>query len=266
LKAPGSEIPTTDCREGPDLSGTTIVNSISHISRKPRLRGPRSINTRMTTKHEMEIAYAAQQEVIAVLYEIGEPVLADRLKRCMTARQERHYGDGWPFSCRTSGCYWCRRAMVRGWWEGMRYWSAAAKTSSLAIIPIRSPAGLADAARRLRRGLRDVRDRTARRYKRWRTVSYAGMIGGDHAAMVMISHDGVDRRDVLDVLRRRWPDVVLKGLELEEPAWTMTPDEAADLGGRRRGVEPLRILVMPQKITRMTVAAAPVIEAMPVLT
>ena len=68
------------------------------------------------------------------------------------------------------------------------------------------------------------------------------MIGGDHRALVLISHEGVDRRELLDVLSRRWPDVVLKDLEQEEPAWTMTPDDAADLGRRRRGVEPLRII------------------------
>ena len=45
-------------------------------------------------------------------------------------------------------------------------------------------------------------------------------------------------------------DVMLKDLGQEEPTWAMTPDEAADLGSRRRGVEPLRIMVMPQKITR----------------
>src|SRR6476661_4774826 len=141
--------------------------------------------------------------------------------------------------------------MIRGRWEGMRYWSEAATTLSLAIITIRSPAGLSDAARRLRRGLRDVRDRTARRFRRWRTVSFAGMIGGDHRALVLISHEGVDRRELLDVLCRRWPDVVLKDLDHEGPMWEMTPDDAADLGRRRRGVEPLRILVMPQKISRM---------------
>ena len=102
----------------------------------------------------------------------------------------------------------------------MREWSSAT-TSSLAIIPIRSPAGLPDAVRRLRRGLSDVRDRAARRWRRWRTVSFAGLMGGDHRALVMISHQGVDRREVLDVLRRRWPDVVVKELEQEEPAWTM---------------------------------------------
>jgi hypothetical protein len=48
------------------------------------------------------------------------------------------------------------------------------------------------------------------------------------------------------VLCRRWPDVVVKGLEQEEPAVAMTAEDAADLGRCRRGVEPLRIVVMPQ--------------------
>jgi hypothetical protein len=220
----------------------------------------------MTTQHEMEMAYIAQQEVIDALRSVGDADLAVRLERCMTARRERHYGDGWPFSCRSSACLWCSRAMIRGWWEGMRYWSEAATTASLAVIPALSPAGLQDAAKRLRRGLRDVRDRTARRFRRWRTVSFAGMIGGDHRAMVMITHQGIDRRDVLGVLRRRWPQAVLKDLEHEEPAWTMTPDDAAALGMRRRGAEPLRILVMPQKISRVTVSPVPaILEPMPIL-
>jgi hypothetical protein len=45
--------------------------------------------------------------------------------------------------------------------------------------------------------------------------------------------------------------------------WEMTAQDAADLGSRRRGAEPLRVLVMPQKITRVTVA--PIIEPLPVL-
>jgi len=68
------------------------------------------------------------------------------------------------------------------------------------------------------------------------------------------------------MLCRRWPDVVLKNLEHEEPTSAMTSDEAADLGTRRRGVEPLRIMVMPQKISRVTVSPVPVIlEQMPIL-
>ena len=91
------------------------------------------------------------------------------------------------------------------------------------------------------------------------------MIGGDHRGIVLISHEGVDRRELQDVLKARWPDVVLKALEHEEPMWTMTPDDAADLGARRRGAEPLRIMVMPQKITRVTVAPVAVIAPMPVV-
>ena len=64
------------------------------------------------------------------------------------------------------------------------------------------------------------------------------------------------------VLRRRWPDVVLKDLAQEEPAWAMTADDAADLGRCRRGVEPLRIVIMPQHdrpaITLLIVEPMPV--------
>jgi hypothetical protein len=45
---------------------------------------------------------------------------------------------------------------------------------------------LTDAVRRLRRGLRDVRDRMACRGRQLRDVSFAGMAGGDRVALVMI--------------------------------------------------------------------------------
>jgi hypothetical protein len=74
-------------------------------------------------------------------------------------------------------------------------------------------------------------------------MAFAGMVGGDDRALIMVAHQGVDRRQVLDVLARRWPSVVLKDLEHEEPVWAMSADDAAELGMRRRGVEPLRIMV-----------------------
>ena len=217
----------------------------------------------MTTQHEMAMAYIAQQEVIDVLRSIDDLALVERLDRCMTAHQQRHNGSGWPFSCRSVACIWCRRSMIRGWWHGMCHWSAEATMSSLVIIPIDCSPELPDAVRRLRRSLRDVRDRTARRRRRWREVGFVGMIGGDHTAMVMISHDGVDRREVLDVLRRRWPDVIVTGLEQAAPTSARAAEVAADLGRRRRGVEPLRVVVMPQQVQRVTVA--PVIEPMPMI-
>jgi hypothetical protein len=218
----------------------------------------------MTTDHQMAAMYAAQQEVIVALTEAGEPDLADRLERCATARHERHGGDGWPYSCRSAACVWCRRPMIRGWWAGMCQWSAeATATSSLAIIPLHFSDGLPDAVRRLRRALRDVRDRMVRRRQPWRDVGFAGMTGGDGTALVLVTHEGIDRHEVLDVLCRRWPDVVVKESDQEEPTWAMTAEDAADLGRCRRGVEPLRIVVMPQHYRQAIMP--PVIEVMPVV-
>ena len=90
----------------------------------------------------------------------------------------------------------------------------------------------------------------------------AGIAGGDGTALVMITHEGIDQREVLDALRRRWPEVVVKGLEQEVPTWAMSPADTADLGRCRRGVEPLRIVVMPQQ-DQQTITAP--VEAMPVL-
>jgi hypothetical protein len=73
-----------------------------------------------------------------------------------------------------------------------------------------------------------------------REGSFAGMAGGRSWAMVLISHHGVERCEVFNALDRRWPDVAAKDLQHEEPTWAMTANEAAALGRRRRGVEPLR--------------------------
>ena len=172
----------------------------------------------MTTQHEMEIAHAQQRSspLCTKLQTTIWPFSRTLHDRSATATLWVRLAIFMP----NASVYWCRRAMIRGWWAGFRYWSeAATAASSLAIISIPSPAGFPDAVRRLRRGLRDVRDRTARHWKRWRTVSFAGLMGGDRTALLLISHDGVDRREVQDVLSRRWPDVVVKELEQEEPTW-----------------------------------------------
>jgi len=60
--------------------------------------------------------------------------------------------------------------------------------------------------------MRDVRDRVARHRTSWREVRFAGLLGGDRTAMVLVSHEGIDRAEVQDVLRRRWPAVLIKKL------------------------------------------------------
>jgi hypothetical protein len=102
----------------------------------------------------------------------------------------------------------------------------------------------------------------ARHKRSWRDVSFAGMAGSDGKALVVVSHDGVDQREVEAVLRRRWSDLVMKELEQEAPTVAMPPGDAADLGQCRRGVEPLRIVVMSQHDRQIT---APAVEPMPAL-
>jgi hypothetical protein len=216
----------------------------------------------MTTDREMSLMHVAQQEVIATLHAIGQPDLADRLERCAAVRLARQHGDGWPRICRSPACVWCRRPMIRGWWSGFCDWAAEARSQSLAIMGVDSSVGLPVAVRRLRRALRDVRDRTARRRRQWRDLCLAGMVGGDHTALILVIHEGIDQRDVQGVLRRRWPDMVVKQLEQEHPAIAMSPADAASLGACRRGIEPLRVAVMGQ-LDRQPIA--PVLEPMPVL-
>jgi hypothetical protein len=64
--------------------------------------------------------------------------------------------------------------------------------------------------------------------------------------------------EVQDALRPPRPDTTLKDFENEEPVSEMTAEDAADLGIRRGGIEPPWVIVMPQRVTRVTVA--PVIE------
>ena len=82
-------------------------------------------------------------------------------------------------------------------------------------------------------------------------------------ALVLVAHDGVDRRELLETLHRRWPDVVIKGLEQEEPTMATAASNAADLGRCRRGVEPLRIVIMPQRDQQAIIS--PIVEPMPVV-
>jgi hypothetical protein len=50
------------------------------------------------------------------------------------------------------------------------------------------------------------------------------------------------------------------------PAAAMMAEDAADLGRCRRGVEPLRVVIMPQQDQQVQcVTVAPVIEPMPII-
>jgi hypothetical protein len=203
----------------------------------------------MTTRLQMAEMVATQERVIAALREGGDERLADRLAHCLRARIGRRLDDGWPWTCRSAGCSWCRKTTMSPWWTGIqRFIATKDGPVSLAMLPLSNrPGELRAAVVRQRRAVRDVRDRAGRWRSRWRGVAVAGMASGDNTTLLLIRHTDIGRAEVGDVLCRRWPDVVLRDVAAALPCWDFTIEDAVELGRARRGVEPLRIVVLPQR-------------------
>ena len=181
-----------------------------------------------------------QVQVIAKLVVDGDAGIAARIACCQQERQNRR--AGWPWRCRSAGCWGCRRTLMRNWWRGMLAWPDQPWTS-LAVIPL--PADPLCGIRRLRKGLRDIRDRAARQDQQWARVTMAGLLS-ERTAMILIQHAAVDRAEVWWALAARWAEVVLVDVADAQPSWQMTATDAAALARCRRGIEPIRIVVMPQ--------------------
>jgi hypothetical protein len=64
--------------------------------------------------------------------------------------------------------------------------------------------------------------------------------------LILIQHSGIGRTEVWSVLERRYPEVGLCDPDDIEPSALMSAEDAASLARRRRGVEPLRVVIMPQ--------------------
>ena len=196
-----------------------------------------------STRAQLAQAEAHQDAVVADLAESGHDGIAARLRRCQRDRQHRQEGQ-YPWRCRSPGCWACRRSLVRRWWEAFDSWiTGPGPAASLAIIPL--PDSLVSAVKKLRKGLRDVRDRAARQDHRWKAMAMAGLADGDRALM-LVQHPGIKRASLWSVLELRWPDVVLADPGRIEPTSAMPVGTAAALARRRRGIEPIRVVVPPQ--------------------
>jgi hypothetical protein len=139
--------------------------------------------------------------------------------------------------------------MMRRWWYGLRQWI---EDGGFPVVLVRLPIqrrgdDLHAAVAHLRRALRDIRDRTARLHQRWQAVAMAGMGLCDNTALVLVRHPGVARQEITAVLRRRWPTIDATNVGSTEPSWAMSIEDVVDLARLRRGVEPLRIVVLPQR-------------------
>jgi hypothetical protein len=91
-------------------------------------------------------------------------------------------------------------------------------------------------------------------------VAMAGLADGDRA-LILIKHDGIDRAEVWAVLERRWPEVGLCDPRDIEPSAAMSAEDAASLARCRRGVDPLRIVILEQAAASLNQLE----EAMPFL-
>ena len=81
----------------------------------------------------------------------------------------------------------------------------------------------------------------------WRSMAIAGMATAHQTALLLIRHGDLSRMEVADTLGRRWPSCVVGDLGTASPSWTMPDADAIELARIRRGVEPLRVLVLGRR-------------------
>ena len=194
--------------------------------------------TRAPRLHRTAILAAERRQamVIAALVEQGDNVAAGRLVQCQAARFWRT--ARWPRSCRSGGCWACRRALLGVWWTAIIHW--AGTDASMVVIPN------SKGSEALRRSMRDWRDQRARRCRSWRDVAFAGFAGTDHAVL-MVVHPGVDLLEVQANLERRWRGAVVRASTAACPTVSLSLEDEIRLATRRRGIQPMRIMVMPQR-------------------
>jgi hypothetical protein len=89
------------------------------------------------------------------------------------------------------------------------------------------------------------------------------MAPGDGGMLVMIRHPGIPRCEVADVLCRRWPDAAAADVGSVSPSWRMRITDAIELARARRGVEPLRIIILAQQAHRQQATGRQPVSAEP---
>ncbi len=92
-------------------------------------------------------------------------------------------------------------------------------------------------------------------------------------AKVELSHPGIARPEVAVVLEGRWSGLAVVDVDALGLSWAMSTEDAAELARTRRGVEPMRVVVLPQRAadaeergrTAAVGGAPPWLEPMPIL-
>jgi hypothetical protein len=72
------------------------------------------------------------------------------------------------------------------------------------------------------------------------------MAQADGKAMLLVRHPGIGKAEIAEVLQRRWPDAQVTDITTVFPVWNLGIEDAVELVRAKRGVEPLRIVMMGQ--------------------
>lgn len=201
---------------------------------------------------------AIRAETIERLTALGRLDLADRIGRCLAARHGRQHGADWPWRCRSPGCPRCLNRSLRRWAAGVSAWAEAhgsARSSTLRLpLPPDNPI---EEARCLRRRLRDLRDRAARVDSRWRSVAMAGT-ASDNEAVIVIAHSDLSSEAIAFAMHRRWVEAsVTSGMTPKSMhSICIGASTHVALALRKRGIEPIRIIIAAQH------ACAPPVRAL----
>ena len=147
------------------------------------------------------------------------------------------------------------------WWQAIETWLPGPDVSHLTIPFDDDPV---EAVRKIRRGLRDVRDRIGReRNPAWRQVAFGGFLNGA-TVLVRVHHPGIHSVRLWPTLKTRWPEIVVRDVSAVCLDPNVSIDVAADLARRRRGIEPIRIIV-PSQVQRKNFQDDAHVEPMPFL-
>ncbi len=96
----------------------------------------------MTTRRQMAEMTVMQERVVAALRDGGSAYIADRLIRCMKGRLGRRSDGARPWTCRSPGCVWCGRTLIRRWSVGIERWiTHDGAPVSLAVLPLQHDVG-----------------------------------------------------------------------------------------------------------------------------
>lgn len=211
--------------------------------------------------------FLAQQGTTSELADLGHAALASRIFRCAAARVGRPHGAPWPWRCRSAGCMRCLHRSARRWTAGITAWADGHGGNSASTMALASELTSPTMhAIRLRRALRDLRDREARRDPRWGSVAFAGLcdlLG----ATIAIVHPELRFGAVMAGLTRRWPKASFSSRSPTEwPPLHATSDMLVELAIRRRGIEPIRVVVAAQRSDhRASKADHGLMEPMPMI-